>query len=117
MKRRVAVTGMAGISPIGNDWPSVRRRLGDYRNAVKRMADWTEFDGLHTLLGAPAAEFSLSERYTTKSMRSMGRVALMATRASELALANAGLAGDPLVKSGQLEGCGNSQEILGLTPR
>ena len=53
-------------------------------------------------LGAPAAEFALSERYTTKTTRSMGRVALMATRASELALVDAGLAGDPLVKSGHL---------------
>jgi 3-oxoacyl-[acyl-carrier-protein] synthase II len=102
MKRRVAVTGMAGISPIGNDWPSVRARLGDYRNAVKRMAEWSEYDGLHTQLGAPAAEFALSDRYTTKSMRSMGRVALMATRASELALSDAGLADDPLIKSGHL---------------
>ena len=42
MKRRVAVTGMAGISPIGNDWPSVRARLGEYRNAVRRMAEWSE---------------------------------------------------------------------------
>jgi 3-oxoacyl-[acyl-carrier-protein] synthase II len=102
MKRRIAVTGMAGISPIGNDWPSVRARLGENRNAVKRMAEWSEYDGLHTQLGAPAAEFSLPERYTTKATRSMGRVALMATRASELALLDAGLAGDPLIKSGQL---------------
>ena len=102
MKRRVAVTGMAGISPLGNDWPSVRARLGDYRNAVMRMDEWSDYDGLHTLLGAPAAAFALSERYTTKSMRSMGQVALMATRASELALIDAGLADDPLVKSGQL---------------
>jgi 3-oxoacyl-[acyl-carrier-protein] synthase II len=102
MKRRVAVTGMAGISPIGNDWPSVRARLSEYRNAVKRMAEWSDYDGLHTQLGAPAAEFALSERYTTKATRSMGRVALMATRASELALIDAGLAGDPLIKSGHL---------------
>ena len=102
MKRRVAVTGMAGISPIGNDWPRVRTRLGEYRNAVKRMDEWSDYDGLQTLLGAPAAEFTLSERYTTKAMRSMGRVALLATRASELALVDAGLAGDPLVKSGHL---------------
>ena len=102
MKRRVAVTGMAGISPIGNDWPRVRKRLGEYRNAVKRMDEWSDYDGLHTLLGAPAAEFTLSERYTTKAMRSMGRVALLGTRASELALVNAGLAGDPLVHSGHL---------------
>ena len=27
MSRRVAVTGMAGISPLGNDWPAIRQRL------------------------------------------------------------------------------------------
>jgi len=102
MSRRIAVAGMAGISPLGNDWPGVRARLGEYRNAVARMPEWAGYDGLNTLLGAPAAEFTLSERYTTKSTRSMGRVALMATRASELALADAGLLGDPLVKSGKL---------------
>ena len=102
MSRRIAVAGMAGISPLGNDWPGVRARLGEYRNAVARMPEWAGYDGLNTLLGAPAAEFTLSERYTTKTTRSMGRVALMATRASELALADAGLLGDPLVKSGKL---------------
>jgi 3-oxoacyl-[acyl-carrier-protein] synthase II len=102
MSRRIAVAGMAGISPLGNDWPGVRARLGEYRNAIARMPEWTGYDGLNTLLGAPAAEFTLSERYTTKTTRSMGRVALMATRASELALADAGLLGDPLVKSGKL---------------
>ena len=102
MNRRVAITGMAGISPVGNDWPAVRARLGEYRNAVVAMPEWLGYDGLNTLLGAPAAEFSLTERYTTKSTRSMGRVALMATRASELALADAGLLGDPLVSSGKL---------------
>ena len=102
MSRRIAVAGMAGISPLGNDWPGVRTRLGEYRNAIVRMPEWTGYDGLNTLLGAPAAEFTLSERYTTKTTRSMGRVALMATRASELALADAGLLGDPLVKSGKL---------------
>jgi 3-oxoacyl-[acyl-carrier-protein] synthase II len=102
MTRRVAVTGMAGISPIGNDWNCVRARLGAYRNAVTRMPGWDEYDGLNTQLGAPAADFTLSERYTTKATRSMGRVALMATRASELALIDAGLFDDPLMKSGKL---------------
>ena len=87
MRRRVVVTGASGISPIGNDWAAIEKRLRCYRNAVMRMIDWSGYDGLNTELGAPAAEFALSERYTTKATRSMGRVALMATRASELALA------------------------------
>src|SRR5262249_44438917 len=102
MSRRVVVTGMAGISPIGNDWATIRAHLGSYRNAVTRMKEWADYDGLNTQLGAPAAEFSLSDRYTIKTMRSMGKVALMATRASELALIDAGLRDDPLLKSGQL---------------
>ena len=102
MRRRVAVTGMAGISPLGNDWSSVRSQLASYRNAIIRMPEWADYDGLNTQLGAPAANFTLSERYTTKATRSMGRVALMATRASELALSDAGLLDDPLMNSGQL---------------
>lgn len=45
MSRRVAVTGMAGISPIGNDWASIRAHLGSYRNAITRMQDWADYEG------------------------------------------------------------------------
>ncbi len=102
MSRRVAVTGMAGISPLGNDWAGIRTCLASYRNAITRMPEWANFDGLNTQLAAPAADFALSERYTIKTTRSMGRVALMATRASELALIDACLQDDPLLKSGRL---------------
>ncbi|HWT72284.1 MAG TPA: beta-ketoacyl-ACP synthase [Oxalicibacterium sp.] len=100
--KRVAVTGMAGISPIGNDWVSVRARLGEYRNAIVRMEDWANYEGLNTQLGGPAAPFDLSERFNRKTTRSMGRIALMATRASELALIDAGLIDAPLLTSGRM---------------
>lgn len=100
--RRVVVTGMASISPLGNDWESIRARLVEGRNAIVRMAAWDDYEGLNTRLGAPAAPFELSERYHRKAIRSMGRVALMATRASELALADAGLLDHPLLTSGRM---------------
>ena len=102
MKTRVAVTGMAGISPIGNDWSSIRTRLREYRNGIARMQEWANYEGLNTQLGAPAAPFELTEKYHRKATRSMGRIALMATRASELALIDAGLIDHPLLKSGQM---------------
>jgi 3-oxoacyl-[acyl-carrier-protein] synthase II len=102
MMRRVVVTGMAGISPIGNDWPAMRERLGQYRNAIVRMDEWHDYEGLNTQLGAPAAPFELSERFNRKTMRSMGRIALMATRATELALIDAGLLEHELLKSGKM---------------
>ena len=100
--RRVVITGAGNISPLGHDWPTVHARLRERRNAVRRYDDWSIYAGLNTRLGVPAAPFELPENYNRKSTRSMGRVALMATRATELALADAGLLGDPLLKSGKL---------------
>jgi 3-oxoacyl-[acyl-carrier-protein] synthase II len=102
MNHRVVVTGMAGISPLGNDWTSIRQHLGSYTNAVVRMDNWADYEGLNTQLGVPAAPFELNERYHRKAIRSMGRVALMATRASELALEQAGLLEHPLLTSGKM---------------
>lgn len=100
--KRVVVTGIGAISPLGHDWATVRARLRSLTNAVCVMEPWAEYEGLNTRLGVPAQPFELSPRYHRKSTRSMGRVALMATRASELALEQAGLLGDPLLSSGRL---------------
>ncbi|HSC80704.1 MAG TPA: beta-ketoacyl-ACP synthase [Chitinolyticbacter sp.] len=100
--KRVVVTGFGAISPLGHDWKTVEARLRAGRNAVQVMDDWAEYDGLNTQVGAPAAPFELPAHYNRKALRSMGRVAVMATRASELALVDAGLLHDPLLKSGQM---------------
>ncbi|MGA9526289.1 MAG: beta-ketoacyl-ACP synthase [Myxococcaceae bacterium] len=101
--KRVVITGFGAISPIGNDWKTVEARLRSLRNAVQVMESWKEYEGLNTQVGAPAAPFDLPpQTYSRKATRSMGRVALMATRASEFALESAGLLGDPLVKSGKM---------------
>ncbi|KGT95596.1 3-oxoacyl-ACP synthase [Erwinia typographi] len=99
--RRVVVTGMGGVTAFGNDWPSISARMRAGRNAVRRMPEWQVYDGLNTLLGAPVDDFTLPEHYTRKRIRSMGRVSLMATRASELALAQAGLLEAAVLTSGE----------------
>ncbi|WP_198138718.1 beta-ketoacyl-ACP synthase [Erwinia typographi] len=101
MIRRVVVTGMGGVTAFGNDWPSISARMRAGRNAVRRMPEWQVYDGLNTLLGAPVDDFTLPEHYTRKRIRSMGRVSLMATRASELALAQAGLLEAAVLTSGE----------------
>jgi 3-oxoacyl-[acyl-carrier-protein] synthase II len=100
--KRVVVTGFGALSPLGHDWPTVFAALKSLRNAVETMPGWAQYEGLNTQLGAPAKPFELPSHYNRKSTRSMGRVAVMATRASELALADAGLLGDPLVASGRM---------------
>ena len=100
--KRVVVTGMGGISPLGNSWPDVRQKLLSLQNAVVRVNEWDRYTGLNTKLACPAAPFTLPEdRYPRRVMRAMGRVALLAVRASELALEDAGLLGHPVIRSGQ----------------
>lgn len=101
--KRVVVTGMGAISPLGHDWATVEARLRSGHNAVQVMEEWRAYEGLNTLVAAPAQDFDLpAERYSRKATRSMGRVAVMGTRASEMALEDAGLLGDPLLTSGRV---------------
>nr|WP_295777195.1 beta-ketoacyl-ACP synthase [Rhodoferax sp.] len=100
---RVVVTGFGALSPLGHDWASVHARLKSRQNAIQKIEEWADYEGLNTQVGAPAQPFELPpERYNRKSTRSMGRVALMAVRASEIALEDAGLLGDPVLKSGRI---------------
>jgi len=101
MLKRVVVTGMAGISPIGSDWQQVSARLKAQSTGIQSIAEWDKYIGLNTRLGAPA-EFSKPAHYSRKQTRSMGRIALMATYATELALVDAGLLNDPILNSGQM---------------
>jgi 3-oxoacyl-[acyl-carrier-protein] synthase II len=100
--RRVVVTGMAAFSPIGHDWPTMRQRLERLENGICRMTAWDEYEGLNTRLAAPIHDFKAPEHYTRRVLRSMGRSAQMATRASELALHDAGLVDSPLLASGEI---------------
>ena len=100
--KRVVVTGMAGFSPIGCDWPQVAANLTSLQSGIRYMTDWDIYDGLNTRLGGPVEDFEKPEHYTRKVIRSMGRVAMLATRATELVLADAGLIGDPFLSSGQV---------------
>lgn len=101
-KRRVVVTGVGALSPLGHDWSAVRERLRTGKTAIRVMEEWAAYEGLSTRLGSTVPPFDLPAHYNRKTMRSMGRVALMATRASELALADAGLLGNAFVKSGHM---------------
>jgi len=99
--KRVVVTGMAAITPLGNNWEVVAQKLKSQTTGIQRMDDWVKYKGLNTLLGAPV-DFSRPGHYSRKQVRSMGRVAMLGTYASELALIDAGLLDDPCLTSGQV---------------
>ena len=95
------ITGVGAYSPIGNDWPAIEANLRSRRGGVQHIEAWDEYDGLNTKLGAPVPHFEVPTNFTRKRTRSMGRVALLATAASEVALRDAGLLDDPVLKSGR----------------
>ncbi len=102
MTRRVVITGVGAYSPIGNDWPTIEANLRALSSGVRHVPEWEEYEGLNTKLGAPVPDFEPPASFTRKRTRSMGRVAMLATAASEHALTDAGLLGDPVLQSGRV---------------
>jgi len=88
---RVVVTGMSAITALGDDWQTFKQNLEKGENAVQVINEWDKLDGLNTRLAAPITHFEKPSHYKRKMIRSMGRVSLMATRATELALEQANL--------------------------
>ena len=102
MTNRGVITGVGAYSPIGNDWAPIEANLRALKGGVCHMPEWEEYEGLNTKLGAPVTDFELPASFNRKRTRSMGRVAMLATAASERALTDAGLLGDPLLQSGRV---------------
>jgi 3-oxoacyl-[acyl-carrier-protein] synthase II len=104
---------MGGLSPIGASWREARDALRRGVSGVELVPELEEYDGMSTRLAARIHGFEVPPEYPRKSIRSMGRVALLATRATEMALESAGLLGDPLLSSGS---CGVSYGSTGGSP-
>ena len=101
MTRRVVVTGIGGVTPLGEDWPAIRGALREGRTGVRVMESWSRFHGINTRLACPALNFTGADNYPRKKVRTMGAVARMATWATERALTTAGLLDDPVLRSGR----------------
>ena len=111
---RVVITGVGGVTAFGSNWPEIRACLRAGRNAVRYMPEWDSLTDLNTRLAAPIDGFEPPAHWTRKQLRSMGRVSQFAVRASELALADAGLAEDRSIRDGRMGvACGSS---VGSTP-
>lgn len=100
MRRRVVVTGMGGVTALGDDWPTIRARLEAGASAVRYMEEWRDIAGLGCLLGAPVMDFHCSPSITRKHRRGMGRSGEFSVTAAERALHQAGLLGHPSLTSG-----------------
>ncbi|WP_372875373.1 beta-ketoacyl-ACP synthase [Pseudomonas sp.] len=107
--KRVVVTGMAGVTSLGNDWASIEAAFREGRSGIRYMHEWDRFTELNTRLGGPLDDFVTPKHWTRKQTRSMGRVAKLAVYAAERALDDAGLLGDESITDGRMGvACGSS---------
>ncbi|WP_339630750.1 beta-ketoacyl-ACP synthase [uncultured Sneathiella sp.] len=120
MTTRVVVTGMGGVTSLGEDWGDISTRMRAGETGIRRMASWDFYDGLNTRLAGPVEGFNIDDRYSRKALRSMGPVAKMSVYATERALEMAGLLNDPVLKSGRVgvaygSSFGSTKPVLAFT--
>jgi 3-oxoacyl-[acyl-carrier-protein] synthase II len=88
--RRVAITGIGAISPLGNDVASLMQGIEAGRSAVRFMEGWDQYIGMRSLVGAPA-ELKDERKIPRQVRRTMGRMSIFAAQAAEQAVADAKL--------------------------
>ncbi|MBX7166693.1 MAG: beta-ketoacyl-[acyl-carrier-protein] synthase family protein [Pirellulales bacterium] len=99
--RRVVITGMGVICPLGNTLDELWSGLSERRSAIGRL-EWVDGRGLSTDLGAPAEQFrgeiddfgpleSARKKAIRKALKLMCRETQMGVAAAQRALAHAGL--------------------------
>ncbi|MCU4481687.1 beta-ketoacyl-ACP synthase [Acinetobacter ursingii] len=98
--KRVVVTGMAGITSLGETADTIFEQFAQAKSGIRYMPDWEKYTDLRTKLGGPVESFTVPKHFNRKVTRGMGRVALMSVVCAETALTDAGLLNDPILKSG-----------------
>ncbi|WP_218664851.1 MULTISPECIES: beta-ketoacyl-ACP synthase [Acinetobacter] len=98
--KRVVVTGMSGITSLGETADAIFDQFAQAKSGIRYMPDWEKYTDLRTKLGAPVENFTVPKHFNRKVTRGMGRVALMSVVCAEIALTDAGLLNDPILKSG-----------------
>ncbi|HVZ99879.1 MAG TPA: beta-ketoacyl-ACP synthase [Caulobacterales bacterium] len=107
--RRVVVTGMGGVCALGGEYGEIERRMRAGETGTRYIKEWDRLTDLSCKVGAPADWFKHEGFYPRQKQRAMGRVAVLAVHSAEKALAQAGLADDPVLKAGRAGvACGSS---------
>ncbi|PCN60092.1 beta-ketoacyl-ACP synthase [Acinetobacter sp. YT-02] len=99
--KRVVVTGMSGITSLGESADQVFEQFAQGRSGIRYMPDWEIYTDLRSKLAGPVESFTVPKHFNRKVTRGMGRVALMSVVCAEKALKNAGLLNANILKNGE----------------
>lgn len=108
MTRRVVVTGVGPITPIGIGREAFWDGLRTGKSGVCRVDDLVDLDGIDVKIGAPVRDFDPLQFIDAKHARRIDRSAQFALAASSLAMADAGFAaaGEDLDRVAVITGTG-----------
>lgn len=98
--KRVVITGMAGITALGQTADEIFANFAKNKNGVCYMSQWERYGDLNTRLAVPV-QFTMPSHFNRKITRGMGKVALMSVVSAENALKDANLSHHPVLTSGQ----------------
>ena len=101
MNKRVVITGMGIVSPLGSSVKSAFDRLHILENCIEYEKELDEYKGLHTRLAARVKDFVLPADFNRKVTRTMGEVALMSVVSAKDAVTDAGLIDNEIITNGQ----------------
>jgi 3-oxoacyl-[acyl-carrier-protein] synthase II len=90
MSRRVVVTGLGAITPVGNDVTSTWEALKAGRSGIARITQFDPSD-LETQFGGEVKDFDAAERFGRKEARRMDPVTQFAMEACSQAIAHSQL--------------------------
>lgn len=99
--KRVVVTGMAGMTSLGETADEIFEQISLGKNGIRYMPDWEVFSDLRCKIAGPVEYFEVPKHFNRKVTRGMGRVALMSVISAEKAIIDAGLLNDPILQSGE----------------
>lgn len=101
--RRVVVTGMGSVSPLGQGVDSSWKRVHELKNTVSKDESLCSYKGLNSHLVSRVKDFEIPSSYTRKVLRSTGPVSVFALVATDEALDQAGLKGqEDIIRSGRM---------------
>ncbi|MBU1879179.1 MAG: beta-ketoacyl-[acyl-carrier-protein] synthase II, partial [Chloroflexi bacterium] len=90
MRRRVVVTGLGAVTPLGNDVPTMWEGLLTGRSGIGRISSFDPSE-LEVQIAAEVKDFDPVALFGRKEARRNDRFALFAMEAARQAIADAGL--------------------------
>ena len=93
---RVVISGVGLATPVGHTLDALTNALHEGTCGIVKMPQWEDIGRLDCKVAGAIEDLDFRDRWPRKKSRTFGRVAELATHATELALADAGLADQDL---------------------